>query len=129
MKILYEFIPKLNFVEAAENVKDLIDGFNIYHSVVEACKDLKGISTKWLNLHSLCSSYLHVIGNNAQIKNIYYFSALATHLQSISPSKIINHKLFLNALKSVNVKIHLGRFKRKKTWCPTCNKYIQWLWE
>ena len=32
MKILYEFIPKLNFVEAAENVKDLIDGFNITDS-------------------------------------------------------------------------------------------------
>ena len=63
----------------------LIDGFNIYHSVVEASKDLEGVSTKWLNLYSLCSSYLHVIGNNAQIKNIYYFSALATHLQSSSP--------------------------------------------
>jgi hypothetical protein len=32
MNILYEFIPKLNFVEAAENVKDLIDGFNITDS-------------------------------------------------------------------------------------------------
>ncbi len=32
MKILYEFIPKLNFVEAAEKVVDLIDGFNITDS-------------------------------------------------------------------------------------------------
>lgn len=32
MKILYEFIPKLDFVEAAEKVKDLIDGFNITDS-------------------------------------------------------------------------------------------------
>lgn len=32
MDILYEFIPKLNFVEAAENVEDLIDGFNITDS-------------------------------------------------------------------------------------------------
>jgi hypothetical protein len=32
MKILYEFIPKLDFVESAENVKDLIDGFNITDS-------------------------------------------------------------------------------------------------
>ncbi|MFO7871067.1 MAG: hypothetical protein R6V03_06505 [Kiritimatiellia bacterium] len=32
MKILYEFIPKLNFVESAEKVKDLIDGFNITDS-------------------------------------------------------------------------------------------------
>ncbi len=32
MKILYEFIPKLDFVKSAENVKDLIDGFNITDS-------------------------------------------------------------------------------------------------
>jgi hypothetical protein len=32
MEILYEFIPKLNFVEAAENVEGLIDGFNITDS-------------------------------------------------------------------------------------------------
>ena len=32
MKILYEFIPKLNFVEAAAEVKDLVDGYNITDS-------------------------------------------------------------------------------------------------
>ncbi len=32
MKILYEFIPKLNFVKAAEKVAPLIDGFNITDS-------------------------------------------------------------------------------------------------
>jgi hypothetical protein len=32
MKILYEFIPKLDFVKSAEKVQDLIDGFNITDS-------------------------------------------------------------------------------------------------
>jgi hypothetical protein len=46
---------------------------------------------------------LHVIGNNAQIKNIYYFSGLAIHLQTSSPLKIIIHKHFINELKSANI--------------------------
>ncbi len=32
MKILYEFIPKADFVKSAEIVKDLVDGFNITDS-------------------------------------------------------------------------------------------------
>lgn len=32
MKLLYEFIPRLNFVDAAEKVKDLVDGWNITDS-------------------------------------------------------------------------------------------------
>jgi hypothetical protein len=103
----------------------LIDGFNIYHSVVEASRDLKGASTKWLDIRSLCKSYLHVIGNKASIESIYYFSALAYHLQPTSPFKIKNHKLFIKALQSVGVKTQLGRFKKKTVWCPTCGKNIR----
>ena len=29
MKLLYEFIPRLDFVNAADKVKDLVDGWNI----------------------------------------------------------------------------------------------------
>ncbi len=32
MKVLYEFIPKLNFIELADEIKDLIDGYNITDS-------------------------------------------------------------------------------------------------
>lgn len=65
----------------------IIDGFNLYHSVRQASHDLglgeKG--TKWLDIRALCSSYLHVIGGAAQLANIYYFSALATHLEATKP--------------------------------------------
>jgi len=34
----------------------LIDGFNLYHSLIDASYDLKlnGKGTKWLNIYSLC---------------------------------------------------------------------------
>jgi hypothetical protein len=32
MKLLYEFIPRLDFVNAADKVKDLVDGWNITDS-------------------------------------------------------------------------------------------------
>jgi len=32
MKIMYEFIPKANFLDLAEEIKDLVDGFNITDS-------------------------------------------------------------------------------------------------
>ena len=51
----------------------IIDGFNLYHSVKQASKDLgladKG--TKWLDIRSLCSSYLYILGGNAQLEKIY----------------------------------------------------------
>ncbi|MGA2297498.1 MAG: NYN domain-containing protein [FCB group bacterium] len=102
----------------------IIDGFNLYHSVVEASWDLHNASTKWLDIHSLCKSYLHVIGNNSQIENIYYFSALAYHLQQNYPGKIHRHKLFIKALESTGIIVKLGRFKTKEMYCDTCKKMI-----
>lgn len=102
----------------------LIDGFNLYHSLKKASKDLKGATTKWLDIHSLCTSYLHIIGNNAQITNIYYFSALATHLQKTDPGKITRHRTLLECLKSTGIIIELSHFKETSVWCPNCLKYI-----
>lgn len=72
----------------------LVDGFNFYHSIVEASRDLSGAKMKWLNISSLCESYLHVIGKQAHIERIYSFSALATHLIHHLPDKVERHKLF-----------------------------------
>lgn len=51
----------------------LIDGFNLYHSLRDASRDLHGVQTKWLDLRALCESYLATVGNNAQCTDIYYF--------------------------------------------------------
>ena len=57
----------------------LVDGFNLYHSLVDASRDTGGVGTKWLDLRALCASYLSGIGGGAQISQIVYFSALAVH--------------------------------------------------
>ncbi len=103
----------------------IIDGFNIYHSVVDAAKSLSGQSTKWLNLSQLCESYLHVIGNKAEIVSVYYFSALANHLALRAPKKIERHKLFIRALESTGIVVQLARFKPKSLWCHKCSSKLR----
>ncbi len=65
----------------------LVDGFNVYHSIREAIKDGSG-SSKWLDYHSLCRSYLNVFGRKAHLERVVYFSAYATHLPpAVSPCR------------------------------------------
>ncbi|MFZ0391696.1 MAG: NYN domain-containing protein [Calditrichia bacterium] len=103
----------------------LIDGFNLYHSILEATHQKKGGSCKWLDIKSLCASYLHLIGNKSYIEDIFYFSAFAYHLADKYPHKIKNHKIFVKALKSTGIKPVMGRFKRKIILCPKCKSLIR----
>lgn len=105
----------------------LVDGFNLYHSVREAERILRS-STKWLNIRELCASYLHLIrnevGDKTKLKNIYYFSALAEHLEASNPDVTARHKNFLKCLKDTGVLVELSRFKAKEIRCPypSCGK-------
>lgn len=101
-------------------VSFLIDGFNIYHSVCDALKDGAITNGKWLNLHSLCSSYLYLCGKDAKVESIHYFSALATHIAD--PDTVSRHLSFISSIESTSVKVVLGQFKKKKIRCRTCNK-------
>lgn len=55
----------------------VIDGFNVYHSLVDASKAL-GLpderGTKWLNLRALCESYLPLFGSDATLAGVHYFA-------------------------------------------------------
>ena len=102
----------------------LIDGFNLYHSLKYVSRHLRGASTKWLDVYSLCISYLHMIGNNAQIVNVYYFSALATHLQKTDPGKITRHRKLIECLEASGVTVKLANFKKAPVWCKRCRAYI-----
>jgi uncharacterized LabA/DUF88 family protein len=103
-----------------------IDGFNLYHSVRDAEKDflpdVKG--TRWLNIKAFCSSYLAAIGNNAQISEIFYFSALAKHLEASKPDVTKRHLSYIECLKATGVTVELGRFKKKAVKCYLCNKLL-----
>lgn len=102
----------------------LVDGFNLYHSIKEAVSVQPNIHFKWLNLHALCSSLLHLIGNNAQLAEVHYFSALATHRQIADPQVILRHQSLLDCLRATGVHIELGRFKAKSGACPICRRPI-----
>jgi len=99
----------------------IVDGFNLYHSIVDIQRDLH-ICTKWLDIFSLCSSYLHFIGNNANLEYVFYFSALATHLND--PGVIQRHQNYMECLKATGINCELSRFKPKNINCPNCNHVI-----
>ena len=89
-----------------------IDGFNLYHSVCQAEKDLHA-SVKWLDLPALCSAHMYIIGPTAKLNHIEYFTAYAHHLHNQDPEKIVRHKAFVRALSARDVAIREGHFKQK----------------
>ncbi|MBA3492308.1 MAG: NYN domain-containing protein [Rubrobacteraceae bacterium] len=99
--------------QTANRTAFIIDGFNLYHSVRKASADLGGVSTKWLDIRSLCDSYLHLVGNGAQTQGVYYFSALAHHLSVVNPGVVQRHQDFNRCLRSSGVDVELARFKKK----------------
>jgi uncharacterized LabA/DUF88 family protein len=102
----------------------LIDGFNLYHSLKDAQKET-GVCAKWLNIWSLCSSYLPQLGKEARLESVTYFSALATHLAARNPDVVNRHQIFIRALKATGVTAELGRFKRKTLRCHKCGEQLE----
>ena len=102
----------------------LIDGFNVYHSVKTASHDLglAGGGTRWLDIRSMCSSYLHLIDKTASLEDIYYFSALAKHLEHKKPDVTARHKKYIRCLEDTGVVVELHRFKKSLTFCQKCNQ-------
>ncbi len=104
----------------------LIDGFNLYHSTRDASRDLNGKSTKWLDIRALCRSYLHLIGKDARLQGVYYFSALAKHLEAVDPGKVQRHRTLIKCLEDTGVGIELAKFKRKPDHrCVHCGNKIK----
>jgi uncharacterized LabA/DUF88 family protein len=102
----------------------LIDGFNLYHSVRDAARPTGGRGTKWLNVKALCESYLHLVGGHAVLSGVYYFSALAKHLESSAPAVTRRHRAYLDCLRSTGVTIELSRFKEKTITCDHCRQTL-----
>ena len=105
-----------------KRVTFLVDGFNLYHSIVDISHYSQGLCLKWLNIHSLCRSYLHLFGKDATLQSLYYFSAYATHLNN--PSIVNRHKRYIKCLEVTGIIPIMGRFKKKEITCPHCHKQI-----
>lgn len=102
------------------NVTFLVDGFNLYHSIEHVGRYANNGCYKWLDLWSLCASYLSSFRGNSQIKEVYYFTAFATHLSR--PDTVFRHKSYIKCLTDTGVTPIYGRFKRKDITCSICHR-------
>lgn len=102
-----------------------VDGFNLYHSVKEAERQMVETQLKWLDLTALCTSYLHQIGGGAELAEIHYFTAYAEHLKDKNPDKLKRHKAFVRALTAQRVKAHISKFSQKKVWSDELNDWFK----
>lgn len=106
----------------------LVDGFNLYHSLVDASRDLQAAGmpaqTKWLDLRAMLRSYLHIFGRAAVVSQVVYFSALANWRDRHDPGCTARHLAYIECLRSTGVEVQLGRFKARSKWCGTCRKSI-----
>lgn len=84
----------------------------------------ESVSTKWLDVESLCESYLHLLEGRAESTGVYYFSALATHLVKFDIDIVERHKTYLVCLTDSGVHNQIARFKKKITYCPHCKQKI-----
>jgi len=101
----------------------LVDGFNVYHSIVEAIRaaPAPSPSMKWLDFLAFCRSFLSSIGKDAVLEKVFYFSASA----DFRPDKAARHAVLVSALRSTGVEVQLGRFKEKDVWCPSCQTHFK----
>ncbi len=87
-----------------------IDGFNLYHSIV----DLGDPSLKWVNLWSLSDT---LIRSGEQLIAVRYCSAFATWMAG----PFARHREYVRALECVGVQPIMGRFKNKPRECKHCH--------
>ena len=94
-----------------------IDGFNLYHSIVDISKSKTPHANylKWINLRTLAECFLK---DNQQLNDVYYFSAYAKHVFDAYK----RHEKYIKVLEKHNVNVILGQFKKKYPKCKLCNQ-------
>lgn len=96
----------------------LVDGFNLYHSIRDAEKELQARPQRWLDLQAFCGDYIRHFGPSATVSSIHYFSALATHLQADKPDILRRHQAYIDAIRSTGVEVTLASFKTSEKYIP-----------
>ena len=104
-----------------DRIDFIVDGFNLYHSTVDLYRDQR-VSTKWLDIRSLCNSIIPQLDQRGNVQNIYYFSAIPYHLSSTNYGRISRHLDYIKCLQSTGVIEILGRFKKVYLYCKECKK-------
>ena len=106
------------YMNRKERVAVYIDGFNLYHSLVEAAANSNlGYSVKWFDIKKMLHNK---VGKNKSIVSIKYFTAMYPN-----NSKKRRHKHYIKVLKDTGIEVVLGRFKIKDVTCKTCNNQFK----
>lgn len=92
------------------NTVFLIDGFNFYHSIAKLEPKFH-----WLNYYSYCS---HFLRKDDSVAEVVLFTAEAYWLED----KVKRHRVLLEANKFFNVRVVLGKFKKKDVYCSNCKQ-------
>jgi hypothetical protein len=106
----------------------VIDGFNLYHSLVAASKSLglpNETGTKWLDLKGLCASYLSALGGGATLSAVHYYSAFAYHIEPMKPGVVARHRAYKRCIEASGVTVEMGSFKKKFVECRHCGKTLK----
>ena len=102
-----------------KNVVFLVDGFNLYHSI-EDVERSEGHCYKWLDIYSLCRSFIYLFGREYVLQRVFYFTAIAHH--TLDTEKIQRHNNYIRCLESRGIEVIRGRFKVKTQFCPLCRR-------
>ena len=102
----------------------IVDGFNLYHTLKRAHKPPHNKASRWLDLTTLCSHCLPIIGKETKLSGVYYISALASHLKRTNPGVTVRHQNYIRCLEDSGVTVRLNRFKKKSVWCHNCQTKI-----
>lgn len=94
-------------------VSFIVDGFNLYHSIRDAEKVVQARPQRWLDLKAFCHEYVRHFGRSAVLQEVYYFSALAKHLEATKPDIVLRHQAYIDAIKSTGVHVSLANFKAR----------------
>lgn len=98
----------------------LYDGFNLYHSLREASRDLGGAGTRWLDLVGLSRGLLPALGRDVRLLRVDFFTAIAGHADRISPGARGRQLAYLDTLTTTGVNVVLGHFKSRRWTCDRC---------
>jgi hypothetical protein len=93
------------------NVTCYVDGFNLYH----ALDALDEPRFKWLNLKALAETFLRP---GEALQCVAYFSALMVW----DREKMMRHRAYIAALKSVGVEPVLSKFQKTRKHCATMKR-------
>jgi uncharacterized LabA/DUF88 family protein len=96
----------------------VVDGFNLYHSIRDAERQIAARPQRWLDLRALCQDYVRQFGRSATLAGIYYFSALAKHLEATKPDVSVRHQSYIDAIRSTGVEVTLANFKEQEKFIP-----------